>query len=86
MAELADAADSKSAGPQIRGGSTPPPGTSTFGVSGIEIPRQQFVDAVDGMVGDTRQHLAQIGFGIETIEFRRTDQAVDGSGAFSTRV
>jgi hypothetical protein len=27
MAELADAADSKSAGPQIRGGSTPPPGT-----------------------------------------------------------
>ena len=28
MAELADAADSKSAGPQIRGGSTPPPGTT----------------------------------------------------------
>jgi hypothetical protein len=42
-----------------------------FGRCGIEIPRQQFVDAVDGMVGDTRQHLAQIGFGIETVEFRR---------------
>jgi hypothetical protein len=34
------------------------------------------------MVGDTRQHLAQIGFGIETVELRRTDQAVDDGGAF----
>jgi hypothetical protein len=38
------------------------------------------------MVGDTGQHLAQIGFGIETIELGRTDQAVDRSGTFSTRV
>ncbi len=31
MAELADAADSKSAGTWYLGGSTPPPGTSNFG-------------------------------------------------------
>ena len=33
MAELADAADSKSAGTWYLGGSTPPPGTSTFVIS-----------------------------------------------------
>jgi hypothetical protein len=43
----------------------------------VDVPGQQFLDAVDGMVGDTRQHLAQIGFGIDTVEFRRTNQAVD---------
>jgi hypothetical protein len=38
------------------------------------------------MVSDARQDFAQIGFWIEAIEFRRADQAVDGSGTFSTRV
>jgi hypothetical protein len=57
-----------------------------FGRGGIEIPRQQFVDAVDGMVGDTRQHLVQIGFGIETIELRRTDQTVDRRGALAASI
>ncbi len=32
MAELADAADSKSAGTWYLGGSTPPPGTNNFGI------------------------------------------------------
>jgi hypothetical protein len=57
-----------------------------FGRGGIEIPRQQFVDAVDGMVGDAGQHLAQIGFGIETVEFRRTNQAVDRRRPLSARI
>jgi hypothetical protein len=35
------------------------------------------------MIGDAGQHIAQIGFGIEAIEFRRTNQAVDGCCAFS---
>ena len=52
----------------------------------MEIPRQQFVDAVDGMVGDAGQHLAQIGFGIEAVELGRTDQAVDRRGAFPARI
>jgi hypothetical protein len=30
------------------------------------------------MVGDAREHFMQIGFGIEAVEFCRTDQAVDG--------
>ncbi len=57
-----------------------------FRRSGFEVPRQKFVDAVDGMVGDAGEHLPQIGFGIETIELRRTDQAVDGCGALAARI
>ena len=33
-----------------------------------DVPGQQFGDAVDGMVGDTADHLAQIGFWIEAVE------------------
>jgi len=38
---------------------------------------QQFADASDGVVGDARQHLVQIGFRIQAVEFRRTDQVVN---------
>jgi hypothetical protein len=38
-----------------------------------ESPRQQFLDAIDGMVGDTRQNVVQIGFGIKAIQLRRAD-------------
>ena len=45
-----------------------------------EVPRQEFVDAVDRVVGDAGQHVAEIGFGIENVEFGVTDQAVDCGG------
>ena len=35
------------------------------------------------MVGDARQHFPQIGFGVETVELRRTNQAADRRGAFA---
>jgi len=38
------------------------------------------------MVGDTGYHVPQIGFGIEPVEFRRTDQAVDVGRAFPTSI
>jgi len=53
---------------------------------GIEIPRQQVFDPVDGMVGDASHHFPQMGFGIQTVEFRRTDQAVDRCGTFSSGI
>jgi len=53
---------------------------------GIDIPRQQVFDAVDGMVGDASHHVPQIGFGIQTVEFRRTDQAVDRRCTFSSGI
>ena len=46
-------------------------------------PRQQFGDLIDGMLGDTLNDETQIGFRVETVEFRRTDQTVDGRRAFA---
>ena len=38
------------------------------------------------MLGDLRQHLAQGGFGIQAVEFGRTDQAIHRSGTMSARI
>jgi hypothetical protein len=38
-------------------------------------------DAVHGVIGDARQDLAQVRFRIDSIEFRRADQAGDGGRA-----
>ena len=38
------------------------------------------------MIGDAGQHVAEIGFGIETVEFSGADQAVDRGGAFATGI
>ena len=59
------------------------------GVVSIEcshLPRQQVLDAVDGMLGDAREHLAQVLFGVQVVEFRATDQTVEGGGARSAPI
>jgi hypothetical protein len=33
-----------------------------------EVPRQEFLDTGDGVIGDMGQHMPQIGFGIEAVE------------------
>jgi hypothetical protein len=35
------------------------------------------------MIGDARQHVAQIRFGVEAVEFGAADQAVDRGGAIT---
>jgi hypothetical protein len=35
------------------------------GLSGFPIPRQEFSDAIDRVVGDTTEAIAQVGFWIE---------------------
>ena len=35
------------------------------------------------MIGDAGQHVAEIRFGIEVVEFGGADQAVDGCGALA---
>src|ERR1700730_5320623 len=47
-------------------------------VYGREVPGEEFVDPVDRVLGDAGQDLAELAFGIESIEFRRSDQRVDG--------
>jgi hypothetical protein len=39
-----------------------------------EVPRQELLD---GMIGDVRQHMLQIGFGIEAVELGRSCRAPD---------
>ena len=62
---------------------------SAGGVVGIEcshLPREEFLDAVDGMVGEAGEHVAQVALRIETVEFRGADQAVEGGGALAALV
>ena len=48
-----------------------------------EVPGEQFVDPIDRMFGDAGQDLAEIAFGVQSIEFRRADQRLDGGGPFT---
>jgi hypothetical protein len=33
----------------------------------VAVPRQEFINPVDGMIGDMRQHVTQPGFGVDTV-------------------
>ena len=50
------------------------------------LPREQVLDAVDGMLGDAREHLAQVLFWVQVVEFRGADQTVEGGGALSAPI
>jgi hypothetical protein len=41
---------------------------------------------MDGMLGNTVDDLAQVGFGIDAVEFGRADQAVDGRRPLTGRL
>lgn len=43
----------------------------------VDVPWQQLFDAVDGMLGNALEHMAQIGLRIETVELGCPDQRVD---------
>ena len=62
-------------------------GDAEMGVGGrSDIPRQQVCYSVHGMISDARQDISQIPFGIESVEFRRSDQAVDVGGTFGAAI
>ncbi len=48
-------------------------GLKSGGGTGIDVPGQKLCDAIDRVVGNARQHLAQVGLRIESIELRRSD-------------
>jgi hypothetical protein len=50
------------------------------------IPRQQFIDATDRVLGNTFENAPQVGFRIDVIEFGRADQRVNASGALAAGV
>ena len=51
-----------------------------------KVPGQEFVDAVDGMIGDAFEHLAQIEFRIDAVQLGRAEQSIDRSRAFSAGI
>src|SRR5512140_798902 len=51
-----------------------------------DVPRQQFSDAVDRVIGDAFQHLAKVSLWVEPIQLRRTDQGVHGRSALAAGV
>src|SRR5580700_4315036 len=35
----------------------------------VDVPWQQFGDPIDGVIGDAGKHVAQVGFGVEAVQF-----------------
>jgi len=50
------------------------------------VPGQEFVDAVDGVIGDAGEHVAQVCFRIDVVQLRGADQAVDCGSAFAAGI
>jgi len=50
--------------------------TTTFNLAIPRVPGQEVVDAVERVVGDARQHMAQPSLGIDALEFGGADQRV----------
>lgn len=55
-------------------------------ICALPSPRQQLADAVDLVVGDAGEDVAQIGFGIHVVELGGLDERIDGGGAFATGI
>ena len=50
------------------------------------MPGQQLCDARDWRFGDVGEHMTQIGFGVEAVQFGAADEGVDGGGAFAAGI
>jgi len=59
---------------------------SDGGDTKVAAPWQEVVNAVDRVIGDMRQRMAQPGFGVDPVQLGRADQRVDGGGALAPAV
>jgi len=50
-------------------------------MAGADVPGQQFFNAIDGMIGNSIEHVPQVRLWIETVQFGRADQTVHRSSA-----
>jgi hypothetical protein len=51
-----------------------------------DVPGKQVGDALDGMVGDAPEDVAQIGLGVEAVELGALDQGIDRRGALAAGI
>ena len=51
-----------------------------------DVPGQKLFDTVDGMIRNSGEDIRQVRLRSDSVEFCRSDQTVDGSGAFATGV
>jgi hypothetical protein len=49
-----------------------------------DVPRQQLFDAVDRVIGDALEHLAQVRLGIQPVELGRLHEATDRRRTLAT--
>jgi hypothetical protein len=52
----------------------------------LKIPGQQLVDAVDRVIGESREHFSQKRLGIVAVEFGGAQQTVDGSSVITAGI
>jgi hypothetical protein len=53
---------------------------------GGEVPRQEFEDAVNGMIGDAFENVAKVEFRVEAVELGCTEQGINRSSTFSAGI
>ena len=53
---------------------------------GGEVPRQQFMDAIDWVIGDLFQDAAKIEFWVEAVKLGRAEQRIDRSSTLPTGI
>jgi hypothetical protein len=51
-----------------------------------QIPGQQFLDPIGGMVGDPGEHVTQVGFRIQAVQLGRPDEAVERGSSFTAGI
>src|SRR3982751_7034234 len=51
-----------------------------------DVPGQQVVNTINRIVRDAREHMAEVGLRINTVELGRADQTVDRSRSFATGI
>src|SRR5881397_74437 len=50
----------------------------------LDVPRHEFFDSIDGVVGNPGEHVGQVSFWIDPVQFRSSDQAIHRGGTRQT--
>ena len=51
-----------------------------------DVPRQELLDTIDRMFGDASEHVAQIRFRIQPVQFGRANKGINSGGTLASGV